>query len=158
MSIAKCLQDLEAHGLANRGTELGAMLQWAKLHIEELTGALAERDANLTALETHNTMLRACIKGMIKVADRKTDEFDAAKALLAAGAAGAAPVPEGWKLVPVEPTPEMCDEGAQAIVQWENGAVWPDSWGITYANQYRKDAMKAYKAMLAAAAPKEAMK
>lgn len=70
-------------------------------------------------------------------------------------AAGAAPVPEGWQLVPVEPTPEMCDEGAQAIVQWENGAVWPDSWGITYADSYRKDAMKAYKAMLAAATPKE---
>lgn len=66
----------------------------------------------------------------------------------------AKPVPEGWQLVPLEPTPEMCDEGAQAIVQWENGAVWPDSWGITYANRYRKDAMKAYKAMLAAA-PKE---
>ena len=35
-------------------------------------------------VETHNVMLRACIKGMIKVADRKTDEFDAAKAALKA--------------------------------------------------------------------------
>jgi len=45
----------------------------------------------------------------------------------------------------------MCDQGAQAIVQWENGCVWPDSWGDTYAKQYRKDAKKAYSAMLAAA-------
>lgn len=60
-------------------------------------------------------------------------------------------VPEGWALVPVEPTHEMCDQGAQAIVQWENGCVWPDSWGDTYAKQYRKDANKAYCAMLAAA-------
>ena len=58
---------------------------------------------------------------------------------------------EGWVLVPVEPTHEMCDQGAQAIVQWENGCVWPDSWGDTYAKQYRKDAKKAYSAMLAAA-------
>lgn len=60
-------------------------------------------------------------------------------------------VPEGYVLVPVEPTHEMCDQGAQAIVQWENGCVWPDSWGDTYAKQYRKDAKKAYSAMLAAA-------
>jgi hypothetical protein len=39
------------------------------------------RDAN-TNLETHNVMLRAAIKGIIKVADRKTDEFDAAKEAL----------------------------------------------------------------------------
>ena len=58
---------------------------------------------------------------------------------------------DGYVLVPVEPTHEMCDQGAQAIVQWENGCVWPDSWGDTYAKQYRKDAKKAYSAMLAAA-------
>ena len=29
-------------------------------------------------LETHNTMLKAALRGVIKVADRKTDEFDAA--------------------------------------------------------------------------------
>jgi hypothetical protein len=33
-------------------------------------------------LDTHNTMLRVCLKNVIKVADRKTDEFDAAKAAL----------------------------------------------------------------------------
>ena len=44
-----------------------------KSEIEELRAALAERDAKLAALETHNTMLRACIKGMIKGADMKTE-------------------------------------------------------------------------------------
>ena len=44
----------------------------------ELRAALLERDA----LKTHNTMLRVCLKNVIKVADRKTDEFDAAKAAL----------------------------------------------------------------------------
>ena len=34
------------------------------------------------ALKTHNVMLRACIKGMIKVADRNTNEFNAAKVAL----------------------------------------------------------------------------
>ena len=48
----------------------------------DLRAALAERDAKLAALETHNTMLRACLKGVIRVADRKTDEFDAARAAL----------------------------------------------------------------------------
>ena len=46
---------------------------------------IAQRDAlqaKLAALETHNTMLRACLKGVIRVADRKTDEFDAARAAL----------------------------------------------------------------------------
>jgi hypothetical protein len=37
-----------------------------------------ERDA----LETHNTMLRVCLKNVIKVADRNTDEFDAAREAL----------------------------------------------------------------------------
>jgi len=66
-------------------------------------------------------------------------------------AAGAAPVPESYQLVPVEPTPEMCNQGAQAIVSWENGATWPDSWGVLKANRHRKDCRKAYVAMLAAA-------
>ena len=63
-----------------------------------------ELRAKLAALETHNTMLRACIKGMIKVADRKTDEFDTAKELLEAGAA---PVPT-WVSV-TEGLPERVD-------------------------------------------------
>ena len=98
--------------LAERDSHLGNLLarchrdggQYQELHgtkkaVRDADIAVAtvmasndELRAKLAALETHNTMLRACIKGMIKVADRKTDEFDAAKELLAAGAA---PVPDG---------------------------------------------------------------
>lgn len=35
-------------------------------------------------LETHNTMLKAALRGVIKVANRKTDEFGAAKDALGA--------------------------------------------------------------------------
>ena len=47
-------------------------------HLTEIANLRDERDA----LKTHNTMLRVCLKNIIKVADRKTDEFDAAKAAL----------------------------------------------------------------------------
>lgn len=38
---------LDREGNARRGTELGGLLQWAKLHIEGLTETLRERDAEL---------------------------------------------------------------------------------------------------------------
>lgn len=60
-------------------------------------------------------------------------EFSAA--LDSVAAAGAAPVPEGWQLVPVEPTPEMCE-----VSTWDFNRFYP--------------AKEIYKAMLAAA-PKE---
>ena len=47
-------------------------------HLTEIANLRDERDA----LKTHNTMLRVCLKNVIKVADRKTDEFNAAKAAL----------------------------------------------------------------------------
>ena len=58
-------------------------------------------------------------------------------------AAGAAPAPEGWQLVPVKPTDEMCE------------AAW-ESEGTDYVGEYHRihRADLAYKAMLAAA-PKE---
>lgn len=47
---------------------------------------------------------------------------------------------------PFEPTNDMIEAGAQALVQWENGAVWPDSWGSD-ANLHRRDARKVWMAM-----------
>ncbi|WP_455233484.1 hypothetical protein [Geopseudomonas aromaticivorans] len=47
----------------------------------------------------------------------------------------------------LEPSPEMIEAGAQAIAQWDDGAVWPDSWGSD-ANRHRRDARKAYIAMV----------
>lgn len=46
---------------------------------DKIVGLTAERDA----LKTHNTMLRVCLKNIIKVADRNTDEFNAARAAIA---------------------------------------------------------------------------
>lgn len=53
----------------------------------------------------------------------------------------------GLAMLPREPNDEMCDQGAQALVSWENGSVWPESWGEIAARQYRKDARKAWVAM-----------
>ncbi|MEO9231572.1 MAG: hypothetical protein ABI216_21840 [Devosia sp.] len=39
-------------------------------------------------------------------------------------------VPEGWKLVPVEPTPSMLNEG---IAEWEEGTIWLDGGPKVYA-------------------------
>ena len=56
-------------------------------------------------------------------------------------------VPEGYAVVPIEPTQAMIEEGAQAIVQWENESKWPESWGSDAA-RHRKDARRAYMAMI----------
>jgi hypothetical protein len=61
-------------------------------------------------------------------------------------------VPDGWKLVPVEPTPEMIDQGARGMASWQDGSVWPDSWEETQVRRMRYDASKAWRYMLAAAA------
>lgn len=58
--------------------QLGCESYLNRVCAEAIEGLIAERDA----LKTHNTMLRVCLKNVIKVADRKTDEFDAAKAAL----------------------------------------------------------------------------
>ena len=49
-------------------------------------------------------------------------------------------------ILPLEPSREMIEAGAQAIAQWDDGAVWPDSWGRD-ADRHRRDARKAYIAM-----------
>jgi predicted membrane chloride channel (bestrophin family) len=46
----------------------------------------------------------------------------------------------------IEPTKEMIEAGAMALVQWEADSVWPDSWG-SMAIQYRKEARKVWMAM-----------
>jgi hypothetical protein len=55
-----------------------------RLHAENvrLKAELADALATAELTETHNTMLRVCLKNVIRVADRKTDEFDAARAAL----------------------------------------------------------------------------
>lgn len=71
--------------------------------------------------------------------------WEAARAALASAAAPAQGVPEGWKLVPVEPTEFM--EGAGA------GAV---SESFMHGKNVAKMAVEAYRAMLAATPPSPA--
>lgn len=56
---------------------------------------------------------------------------------------------ETFAVVPVEPTQEMIEEGAKAIVSWDEGCEWPKSWGAD-ADRHRKDCRKSYHAMLSA--------
>lgn len=51
------------------------------------------------------------------------------------------------RLRAIEPTKEMIDHGAQAVVSWEEGSVWPDSWSQTQVNRARRFARNAYIAM-----------
>ena len=57
----------------------------------------------------------------------------------------------GWQLVPIEPTEEMIDCGAQGMASFQEDSVWPDSWDATQVKGMRHDATKAYRYMLAAA-------
>jgi hypothetical protein len=62
-----------------------------------------------------------------------------------------APIPEGWQLVPIEPTEEMIDCGAQGMASFQEESIWPDSWDATQVKGMRHDATKAYRYMLAVA-------
>jgi len=59
--------------------------------------------------------------------------------------------PDGFVLVPREPTQEMIDEGAQGMASFQDGSEWPDSWDGAQVITMRRDAAKAYRYMLAAA-------
>ena len=58
---------LRAAGEAHRGTELGGLLQWAVLHIDELTETLAESQAAHTEEEAERIRLERAMH------DAKTD-------------------------------------------------------------------------------------
>lgn len=53
---------------------------------------------------------------------------------------------ESWQAAR-QVTPQMIEEGAQALLSWDEGCVWPDSWGVD-AHRHRKDAEKCFKAMI----------
>lgn len=57
MTLQKAMDELANTGLANKGTDLGGLLQWAHLHITNLTDALAEiEQERLDAIEARDTM------------------------------------------------------------------------------------------------------
>jgi hypothetical protein len=68
------------------------------------------------------------------------------------------PIPEGWQLVPIKPTEEMIDCGAQGMASFQEDSVWPDSWDATQVKGMRHDAKKAYRYMLSAAPKPEELK
>ncbi len=62
-------------------------------------------------------------------------------------------VPPGMKLVPVEPTREMTEDGAQRLVSWEDGCTWPDSWSGLQVAAARNEAERVWRSMWLAATP-----
>ena len=66
-------------------------------------------------------------------------------------------IPEGWRLVPVEPTREMLSQGETAIEN-QNDAVQGSGQNASYTILHGMEAAHdAYKAMLAAAPPAPAL-
>jgi len=55
------------------------------------------------------------------------------------------------KQVPLEPTAEMIDEGAQRLVRWEDDCVWPDSWSALDVAAARNEAERVWRSMWLAA-------
>lgn len=51
------------------------------------------------------------------------------------------------KLAPLDPTPEMIDAGAQRLVRWEDGCVWPDSWSELQVGAARTEAERVWRSM-----------
>lgn len=59
---------------------LGIPHGWCWACVQEMRGHWREE---VEAVEAHRDALLAALKGVIRVADRKTDEFDAARAAIA---------------------------------------------------------------------------
>jgi hypothetical protein len=64
-----------------------------------------------------------------------------------------AAAPSEWKLVQLEPTKEMIEDGAQRLVSWEDGCTWPDSWSGLQVAAARNEAERVWRSMWLAAAP-----
>lgn len=63
-----------------------------------------------------------------------------------------------WKLVPVEPTAEMNDAGAQRLARWEAGCEWPESWSPLQVAAMRNEAERVWRSMCLAAPSPEWVK
>jgi hypothetical protein len=58
------------------------------------------------------------------------------------------PDPEGWKLVPIEPTRAMVDCGMQGLIQCTSSEL--ESYSIKLVDGYEKDVRSVFKVMIAA--------
>lgn len=60
----------------------------------------------------------------------------------------------GWKLVPVEPTLDMIESGAQRLVSWGGeDCKWPDDWSLLQVSAARNEAERVWRSMWLAASP-----
>lgn len=55
------------------------------------------------------------------------------------------------KQLPIDPTQEMVEEGAQRLVSWDDGCTWPDSWDELQVAAARNEAERVWRSMWLAA-------
>jgi hypothetical protein len=53
--------------------------------------------------------------------------------------------------IPLEPTPQMRDAGAQRLVSFEDNSVWPDSWDALQVASAKNEAERVWRSMWIAA-------
>ena len=58
---------------------------------------------------------------------------------------------DGTRAVPLSPTPEMIDAGAQRLVRWEDDCTWPGSWDALDVAAARNNAERVWREMWLAA-------
>lgn len=51
------------------------------------------------------------------------------------------------KHLPLAPTPEMIDAGAQRLVRWEENSEWPYSWSALQVAAARNEAERVWRSM-----------
>lgn len=51
------------------------------------------------------------------------------------------------KVMPLQPTPEMIDVGAQRLVRFEDGTKWPDDFSATQILSARNEAERVWRSM-----------
>jgi hypothetical protein len=51
------------------------------------------------------------------------------------------------KTVSLEPTQEMIEAGAQLLVRWEDGCIWPDSFDKLHVIAAKQEAERVWRSM-----------
>lgn len=78
MTLKKTMKELEKNALQHRGTDLGGLLQWAHLHIGNLTSALADTEAELQGALARMRPMEAELEHLCRLAgDMRSRILDA---------------------------------------------------------------------------------
>jgi hypothetical protein len=141
----------------------GAPTDQVNLQLVTSGGGQADVDRALRAAQAWANEEYMCGRRMGKGEPAMSDRAEAAKsecvaAILALAApvaaqAGHVAVPEGWKLVPVEPTPDMVTSGFESVPDefFSPGEDWDTYAAMTGCQKAAHRARLCYAAMLAAA-------